>query len=105
MQEIRDPQFLRELYMMVGRSETDPLDLPMYVTPYQGSTGVAGVVLTVFGTPPRATLFVPLGGSSRIYSGWGTPKVIDAGTVEYGLVMGFLERHGLIRGGKYVAAA
>jgi hypothetical protein len=102
MQEIRDAQFLGELYRMVGRSGKDPVDLPIYVTPYRGSSGVAGVVLTVFGTPPRATLLVPLEGSSRSYSGWGSPKAIEAGTVDYDAVNGFLERHGLVRQGKYV---
>ena len=93
MISIRDFDFLKQFYAIVGRNEEKPLDLSIIVTPYMGSSGPAGVVLTIFGTPPRATLFVPLDGAFRIYTGWGNPRVIEAGAKEFDSVISFLRGH------------
>jgi hypothetical protein len=100
--ETKDPAFLQQLYAMIGRHGDDPDYLAIYVSPYFGSYGPAGVVITVFGSPPRATVLVPLNGTSRIYSCWGTPKAIEPGSREHDEVLEFLTRHGFISEGKYV---
>jgi hypothetical protein len=66
---IDDREFVDTLFGIVGRKET-PSVSSVYVLPYHGSAGTVGVVLTVAGTPPHATLLVPLGGSYNCYSGW-----------------------------------
>jgi len=96
MVRIDDREFVDTLFQIVGRTEA-PSVSSVYITPYQGSAGTAGVVLTVFGTPPSATLLVPLGGSYKCYSGWGEPRVVEPGTAAYTAIFAWLERHGLVK--------
>ena len=103
MSDIKDATFVRQVYSLVGRREDDASDLPIYVTPYMGSNGPAGVVITVFGTPPRATLVVPLNGAYRIYSAWGDPKAIEEGTPGHDAILAFLSGHGFIANQAYIA--
>jgi hypothetical protein len=100
--EVKDPTFLQQLYAMVGRRGEDPDYLTIHVTPYFGSDGPAGVVITVFGTPPRATLLVPANDNDRIYSCWGDPKAIEPGTREHDVVREFLKQNRIVTEGDYV---
>jgi hypothetical protein len=101
MIKYKDSDFSQTLCNIVGHDPT-PVST-VYVSPYIGKySDVAGVVITVPGTPPKATLFVPLDGSSRMYSGWGDPRVIESGTGDFDAVMGWLERRKLVKSGEYI---
>lgn len=101
MVEIRDTDFVAQLFAVVGRDESATVS-SVYVSPYLVAKHVAGVVITASGTPPRATLFFPLMGSTRMYTGWGTFRAIDAGTNEYDAIMEYLVKHRLVENGNYV---
>jgi hypothetical protein len=100
MNDELDRQFVGDVYEIVGRRDEDH-DRHVDITPYQISGyGLGGVVITIAGSPPRSTVYVPLH-TNMIICLWGAePIVLDKDKVstekQYELIMHYLKTKGAI---------
>jgi hypothetical protein len=95
-----DRQFVKEVYEIVGREDKD-LDRAVTITPYKAEGyGVKGVVITIAGSPPASTVYVPLD-KDIIICLWGeTPIILGKYKAitenQYASIMSYLKAKGAI---------
>lgn len=94
-QEIDDPYFVEFIYSLCER-EDDFFGRRILISPYYGAySKIAGFVITVVGTPPKATIYFPIGNYKAIIN-ISPIKVIHYND-EYERLIGFLERYEIDR--------
>ena len=90
-QRIEDPYFVEFIYILCERND-DFTNRPIIISPYFGAySKPGGLVITVQGTPPKATIFLPLSSYKAIID-IQPIKVVPFGN-DYNRLIGFLKRH------------
>lgn len=90
-QKLEDPYFVKYIYELCGRDD-EFINRAIIVTPYFGaSSKPAGFVITVQGTPIKATIYLPLGSYRAIVN--ANPVKVIPFNDDYGQLIDFLKRN------------
>ncbi len=90
-QKIDDPYFVEFIYNLIDRND-DFYGRSVLITPYYGSySQISGFVITVQGSPPKATLILLLD-SSKFITTTSPIKEFNYGD-SYTRLVGFLKRY------------
>jgi hypothetical protein len=90
--KLKDPNFVEFLYQISGRRSDNNFSRDIIITPYYGTYDKpAGLAITVQGSPPKATVFLPFGSHKALILS-SPNKSIDGNTKYYQLIE-FLRDH------------
>jgi hypothetical protein len=101
MESKLDIEFVQEIYDIVGR-EDDFFGRSVTITPYRSSGyGNVGAVITVDGTPPKVTIYVPFYKDIIICLFGAEPIILEKYKVstenQYETIMRYLKAKGTIK--------
>lgn len=91
---VEDPRWVAFLYDVLERRD-DFFNRLITVTPFYSSVQIAGYIVTVNGTPPKAIVLVSVNETSPIILS-PPVRVLEPGTSNHERMFGFLRRHGVL---------